>query len=94
MGKIDFSGKAFSAHLFDENPLPMLVFDRDSLEIVKANRAALTKYKYSREEFLDLTLKDICSEEDLSSLIHNLRKSDAQKAKQNLRHKTSEGESF
>ena len=49
--------------LFEGNPVPMLVYDLDSLKLLAANRAAVDQYGYTREELLrvgvpDLTLPD------------------------------------
>lgn len=46
-------------YLFVNNPLPMFVYDKDSLHFLDVNQSALTFYGYRREEFLRLNLKDI-----------------------------------
>ena len=48
--------------LFDTNPVPILVQDRDSHAILAANDAVLTLFGYSRERFLALTTGDLCAE--------------------------------
>jgi len=50
--------------LFENNPQPMWLFDPDSLRFLNVNDAALTRYGYTREEFLALTVSDIWFEED------------------------------
>ncbi|MBC3538697.1 PAS domain S-box protein [Rufibacter sediminis] len=45
--------------LFDHNPLPMWVYDTDSLRFLTVNAAAERLYGFTREEFLQMTLKDI-----------------------------------
>ena len=45
--------------LFENNPHPMFVYDPRDLAILAVNRAAVTRYGYSEEEFLGLTLRDI-----------------------------------
>jgi PAS domain S-box-containing protein len=55
--------------LFDQNPLPMLVYDRVTFEIVAVNSAASGSYGYSREEFLAMTIKDILPPEDVELLL-------------------------
>jgi PAS domain S-box-containing protein len=50
--------------LFDANPHPMWVFDRDTLRFLAANDAAQRQYGYTLEEFVNLTILDIRSEED------------------------------
>lgn len=45
--------------LFERNPLPMLVVDRETMAILSVNEAAVNHYGYSREEFLGMTALDI-----------------------------------
>jgi diguanylate cyclase (GGDEF)-like protein/PAS domain S-box-containing protein len=45
--------------LFDSNPLPMWVYDRESLRFLAVNDAALKHYGYSREQFLAMSILDI-----------------------------------
>ncbi len=45
--------------LFDHNPVPMWVFDRQSLAILAVNDAAISLYGYSREEFLTKSIVDL-----------------------------------
>lgn len=54
--------------LFETNPNSMWVFDAETLRILAVNNSALTKYGYSREEFLQLTLNDLCLDQDLAGL--------------------------
>ncbi|MBZ9731000.1 PAS domain S-box protein [Salegentibacter sp. JZCK2] len=49
--------------LFDSSPLPMWVLDRHSLEFLSVNQAAIKLYGYSREEFLQMTVRDLWAEE-------------------------------
>jgi PAS domain S-box-containing protein len=45
--------------LFDDNPMPMWLFDEESLQFLDVNNAAVRHYGYSRQEFLQMTLRDI-----------------------------------
>jgi diguanylate cyclase (GGDEF)-like protein/PAS domain S-box-containing protein len=45
--------------VFERNPRPMWVYDAATLSFLDVNQAAIEKYGYSREEFLDMTLRDI-----------------------------------
>jgi diguanylate cyclase (GGDEF)-like protein/PAS domain S-box-containing protein len=45
--------------LFDGNPVPMWLYEPDSLQFVSVNDAAVAHYGYSREQFLAMTLLDI-----------------------------------
>ncbi len=59
--------------LFDQNPLPMWVFDRETLRFLAINEAAIAHYGFSREEFLAMTIKDVRPPEDIPTLEHALR---------------------
>lgn len=50
--------------LFQLNPLPMWVFDLESLMFLDVNEAAVSHYGYSKEEFLTLSPRDIRPKED------------------------------
>lgn len=50
--------------LFDGNPVPMLVYDLESLRYVDANAAAVRQYGYTREELLRLTVDDLAVADD------------------------------
>jgi PAS domain S-box-containing protein len=58
--------------LFDNNPHPTWVYDRETLRFLAVNRAAVKKYGYSRDEFLAMTLKDIRPPEDVNPLLENV----------------------
>jgi len=60
--------------LFDANPLPMLVYDCQTLGFLEVNESAVTRYGYSREEFRRLRIPDIHPREDLISLEQHLKK--------------------
>ena len=45
--------------LFDSNPLPMCVYDIETLRFLAVNDAAVGHYGYSREQFLAMTILDI-----------------------------------
>lgn len=59
--------------LFVRNPLPMWLFDPDSLRFLEVNTAAIAKYGYSRDEFLRMTIADIRPPEDVERLHKHLR---------------------
>ena len=58
--------------LFEQNPLPMWVFDLDTLQFLAANAAAVRHYGYSLDEFLSMTLTNIRPKEDIAVLLHDL----------------------
>ncbi|HEV3106607.1 MAG TPA: EAL domain-containing protein [Trinickia sp.] len=45
--------------LFDAHPVPMWIYDRETLRFLLVNAAAVEQYGYSESEFLTLTLRDI-----------------------------------
>jgi PAS domain S-box-containing protein len=55
--------------LFDRNPFPMWVYDRQSLAFIEVNEAAVQHYGYSRDEFLAMTLGDIRPSEEIPQLL-------------------------
>jgi PAS domain S-box-containing protein len=59
--------------LFDNNPHPTWVFDRETLRFLAVNVAAVRKYGYSRDEFLAMTLKDIRPPEDVPAMIETVK---------------------
>jgi PAS domain S-box-containing protein len=63
------AGSSHHELLFKKNPLPMWVFDLETLAFLDVNQAAIAKYGYSREEFLRMTVKDICPPEDIPALL-------------------------
>ena len=52
-------------YLFENNPSPMFIWDFETLQIVDCNIETLIKYGYSRDEFLQLNIRDIRPEEDV-----------------------------
>jgi PAS domain S-box-containing protein len=60
--------------LFNNNPIPMWVYDLDTLKFLFVNHAAVHHYGYTKEEFLSMTLKDIRPPEEIPKLEDNLSK--------------------
>jgi len=58
--------------LFESNPIPMWVFDLDSLHFLAVNRAAIRQYGHSEEEFLGMTITQIRPEETVPDLMRDL----------------------
>ncbi|HBS06131.1 MAG TPA: hypothetical protein DEA96_14280, partial [Leptospiraceae bacterium] len=54
--------------LFEQNPMPMWVYDLDSLKFLAVNDAAMAHYGYSLQEFLDRTIVDIRPPEEVERL--------------------------
>ena len=57
-------------YLFASNPVPMWVFDMNTLKFLQVNDAAVNLYGYSREEFLNLTIMDIRPESEVEHILN------------------------
>ena len=69
--------------LFDANPQPMWVYDLETLTFLAVNDAAVKHYGYSRDEFLQMRITDIRSQEEAARLMHRVdavRKADVRDA--------------
>jgi diguanylate cyclase (GGDEF)-like protein/PAS domain S-box-containing protein len=51
-------------HLFERNPLPMWVYDCQTLQFLDVNEAGLNQYGYSRAQFLAMSVLDLRPPED------------------------------
>lgn len=60
--------------LFKNNPVPMWVYDINTLAFLAVNDFAMDHYGYSQEEFLSITIKDIRPPEDIPYLFDVLEK--------------------
>jgi diguanylate cyclase (GGDEF)-like protein/PAS domain S-box-containing protein len=58
--------------LFESNPFPMWVFDRNTLRFLAVNQAAIRQYGFSEQEFLAMTVADIRPEEDIPDLLQDI----------------------
>ena len=48
--------------LFESSPHPMWVYDDDTLHFIEVNDAAISRYGFSRPEFLSMKIDEICCE--------------------------------
>ena len=62
--------------LFDLNPYPVWVYDRETTRFLAVNDAAIRAYGYSEQEFLSMTILDIRPREDVGKLREHLSKFD------------------
>jgi PAS domain S-box-containing protein len=58
--------------LFEANPLPMWIYDLETLSFLEINDAAISHYGYRREEFLSMTIADIRPTADKPALLANI----------------------
>jgi PAS domain S-box-containing protein len=61
--KLADSEAAFRS-LFERNPIPMWIYDQETLAFLSVNEAAVQDYGWSREAFLGMTILDIRPPED------------------------------
>jgi hypothetical protein len=80
--------------LFEDNPLPMWVFDRETLCFLEVNQAALAHYGYTREEFLGMTVADIRSPEDVPRLKTAVKDASGLTLSGQWRHRIKDGSSI
>ncbi|HEX6706790.1 MAG TPA: ATP-binding protein [Albitalea sp.] len=59
--------------LFEASPLPMWVYDLETLRFLDVNEVACQKYGYSRDEFLAMTIRDIRPAEDVALVEASVR---------------------
>ncbi len=60
--------------LFDNNPLPMFVYDQETYKFLDVNHSAIDRYGYTKEEFLEMSIMDIRPNVDASGFNELLRK--------------------
>src|SRR5580693_8911480 len=58
--------------VFEAHPLPMWVYDTETLRFLAVNAAATNLYGYSRDEFLEMTIHDIRPPEEIPALLEDL----------------------
>jgi len=58
--------------IFYKNPYPTWIYDLDTLHIVEVNDAALEKYGFDKNEFLQLTMRDLHPMGEAEEFIDNM----------------------
>ena len=69
MGRRTLSSEDPYRHLFDRNPMPMWVYDAETLAFLAVNEAAVAHYGYSHDEFLAMSIRDIRPRDDMPPLL-------------------------
>jgi diguanylate cyclase (GGDEF)-like protein/PAS domain S-box-containing protein len=54
--------------LFDAHPVPMWIYDRETLRFLAVNDAAVDKYEYTQSELLSMTIREIHPADELARL--------------------------
>ncbi len=79
--------------LFELNPQPAWIYDRETLHFLAVNTAAVKKYGYSREEFLSMSILDIRPPEDVPRLLEIINGlHDGNHRSSDWRHRRKSGE--
>jgi diguanylate cyclase (GGDEF)-like protein/PAS domain S-box-containing protein len=80
--------------LFDANPVPMWVYDPETLRFTAVNDAAVRHYGYLRDEFLRMKITDIRPEEDVAAMIELIPKLSERRGPVVFRHTKKDGTVF
>jgi PAS domain S-box-containing protein len=60
--------------LFQSNPVPIVIYDVISFAVLDVNQMASELYGYTREEFIQLTIKDIRPPGEIPLIVETIRK--------------------
>jgi diguanylate cyclase (GGDEF)-like protein/PAS domain S-box-containing protein len=77
--------------LFEMNPLPMWVYDIETLAFTAVNDAAVRHYGYSHDEFLRMTLRDIRPPEEIPAMLDALNHLESRRGPTHFRHHKKDG---
>ncbi len=94
LANLEESEKRYS-DLFHLSPIPMWVYDLDSLAFLDVNEAAVKHYGYTQEEFHAMTLRDIRPSEDIALLedaVSSVKQGTNLAAHSYFRHKKKNGD--
>jgi diguanylate cyclase (GGDEF)-like protein/PAS domain S-box-containing protein len=80
--------------LFEDNPLPMWTYHRDTLHFLSVNDTAVVAYGYSRDEFLQMKITQIRPDEDVPQLLERLKGPLEDNVADQVRHKRKNGTVF
>jgi diguanylate cyclase (GGDEF)-like protein/PAS domain S-box-containing protein len=78
--------------LFEANPLPMWVYDFETLRFVSVNEAAMRHYGYSHDEFVSMKITDIRPREDVPVVLDALTTLGERGRPRHFRHQRKDGE--
>ncbi len=77
--------------LFQKNPNPMWLYERESLRILRVNEAMVELYGWSADELTAMSLLDIRPPEEVERLLRNLKTPQQRLHKGHWRHRTKDG---
>lgn len=59
--------------LFNSAPLPQLIFDKNSLKILKVNNTSVQHYGYTDKEFLNLSFNDLIHQQQYTQMLNKIK---------------------
>ncbi len=81
--------------LFENNPIPMWIYDEDSLKIIDTNKISTLQYGYTKDEFLSMDLTGLHAEEEIPFLREIVSQRDKViRHTDKIRHKRKDGSFF
>ena len=80
--------------LFEGNPLPMWVYEFETLRFIAVNEAAVLHYGFSKDEFLQLTIADIRPPEEIPVMMKTLSSLHDRDRNRVFRHRKKDGSLF
>ncbi len=78
--------------MFECHPLPLWIYDAETLRFLAVNSAATASYGYSKEEVLRMTVGEIAVHEDLPGLRRALADSSSSRRSKCWRHRLKNGQ--
>ncbi|UHH11319.1 EAL domain-containing protein [Luteimonas fraxinea] len=81
-------------YLYERHPLPSLVYDRDTLQLLAVNEAAIAEYGYALERFLELTADAIVVDMDGDAVRREVARDPAPHIGRRFRHRRRDGSTF
>jgi PAS domain S-box-containing protein len=81
---------------FAANPIPMWVYDPETLRFLDVNEAAVATYGFSRDEFLGMTIAQIRAPEDIPALLEAMKAPETSglRGPSLVRHRRKDGTTF
>jgi len=75
-------------YLFEKNPNPMWIFDNETLQFTEVNQAAISKYGFSRDEFLTLSILQIRPPNEINTTLSIIKENENRQLvkNENIRH--------
>ena len=80
--------------LFEGNPIPMWVYDFETLRFIAVNEAAVKHYGFTKDEFLKMSIADIRPPEELPAMMATLAKLHDKDRSRIFRHRKKDGSVF